>query len=199
MAHSAPSPSASAPPKWVTCSQRSACCSASRRPSPSTWSTGLPPGVTAKDLILAIIGKIGVSGGTGHVLEFRGPAIEALSMDERMTMCNMSIEAGARAGMIAPDATTFDISRGHAARAQGRRLGARARALEQTTHRCRRGFRPQRGHRCGIAGAHGHLWHPSRHGRARSRAMCPRRAMRCSRRRSRTWGSRPVSRFAMCR
>jgi 3-isopropylmalate/(R)-2-methylmalate dehydratase large subunit len=68
----------------------------------------LPKGVTAKDLILAIIGKIGVSGGTGYVLEYRGPAILAMSMDERMTMCNMSIEAGARAGMIAPDATTFE-------------------------------------------------------------------------------------------
>jgi len=67
----------------------------------------LAAGVTAKDLILAIIGKIGVSGGTGHVLEFRGAVIEAMSMDERMTICNMSIEAGARAGMIAPDATTF--------------------------------------------------------------------------------------------
>ena len=68
----------------------------------------LPRGVSAKDLILAIIGKIGVSGGTGYVLEYRGPAIEAMSMDERMTICNMSIEAGARAGMIAPDATTFE-------------------------------------------------------------------------------------------
>ena len=68
----------------------------------------LPQGVTAKDLILAIIGKIGVSGGTGYVLEYRGPAIETMSMDERMTICNMSIEAGARAGMIAPDAITFD-------------------------------------------------------------------------------------------
>jgi len=67
----------------------------------------LPRGVTAKDLILAIIGKIGVSGGTGHVLEFRGDCISAMSMDERMTICNMSIEAGARAGMIAPDATTI--------------------------------------------------------------------------------------------
>jgi len=67
----------------------------------------LGPGVTAKDLILSIIGKIGVSGGTGHVLEYRGAAIRALSMDERMTVCNMSIEAGARAGMIAPDETTF--------------------------------------------------------------------------------------------
>ncbi len=68
----------------------------------------LRPGVTAKDLILAIIGKIGVSGGTGYVLEYRGVAIRALSMDERMTICNMSIEAGARAGMIAPDQVTFD-------------------------------------------------------------------------------------------
>jgi len=67
----------------------------------------LPAGVTAKDLILAIIGKIGVSGGTGYVLEYRGPAITALSMEERMTVCNMSIEAGARAGMIAPDEVTF--------------------------------------------------------------------------------------------
>src|ERR1700689_646418 len=67
----------------------------------------LPRGVTAKDLILSVIGKIGVSGGTGHVFEYRGSAIRALSMDERMTVCNMSIEAGARAGMIAPDDTTF--------------------------------------------------------------------------------------------
>jgi 3-isopropylmalate/(R)-2-methylmalate dehydratase large subunit len=67
----------------------------------------LRPGVTAKDLILAIIGKVGVSGGTGHVFEYRGSAIRALSMDERMTVCNMSIEAGARAGMVAPDDTTF--------------------------------------------------------------------------------------------
>ena len=67
----------------------------------------LPAGVTAKDLVLAIIGRIGVNGGTGHVIEYRGPAIEALSMDERMTVCNMSIEAGARAGMVAPDETTY--------------------------------------------------------------------------------------------
>jgi 3-isopropylmalate/(R)-2-methylmalate dehydratase large subunit len=68
----------------------------------------LAPGVSAKDLVLAIIGRIGVNGGTGHVIEYRGPAIEALSMDERMTVCNMSIEAGARAGMIAPDEVTYD-------------------------------------------------------------------------------------------
>jgi 3-isopropylmalate/(R)-2-methylmalate dehydratase large subunit len=64
-------------------------------------------GVTAKDLILATIGQIGVAGATGHVVEFAGPAIEALSMEGRMTVCNMTIEAGGRAGMIAPDATTF--------------------------------------------------------------------------------------------
>ena len=68
----------------------------------------LAPGVTAKDLILHIIGTIGVNGGTGHVIEYRGSTIRGLSMDERMTVCNMSIEAGARAGLIAPDEVTFD-------------------------------------------------------------------------------------------
>src|SRR5690242_5180703 len=72
----------------------------------------LRPGVTAKDLILAIIGQIGVSGGTGHVIEYRGETIRALDMDERMTVCNMSIEAGARAGMIAPDETTYEYLSG---------------------------------------------------------------------------------------
>jgi 3-isopropylmalate/(R)-2-methylmalate dehydratase large subunit len=67
----------------------------------------LRPGVTAKDLILGIIGQLGVAGGTGYVIEYRGEAIRALDMDERMTICNMSIEAGARAGMVAPDETTF--------------------------------------------------------------------------------------------
>ena len=80
----------------------------------------LPPGVTAKDLILAIIGKIGVSGGTGHVLEYRGSTIRALSMEERMTVCNMSIEAGARAGMIAPDGTTYEYLRGRPRAPSGR-------------------------------------------------------------------------------
>jgi len=71
----------------------------------------LAEGVTAKDLILYLIGKIGTAGGTGHVLEYTGSAIRALSMEERMTVCNMSIEAGARAGLIAPDQTTFDYVR----------------------------------------------------------------------------------------
>jgi 3-isopropylmalate/(R)-2-methylmalate dehydratase large subunit len=68
---------------------------------------GLPFGLTAKDMVLAAIGRIGVSGGQGHVVEYAGPAVEALSMEGRMTVCNMSIEAGARAGMVAPDDVTF--------------------------------------------------------------------------------------------
>ena len=72
----------------------------------------LAEGVSAKDIVLAVIAKIGTGGGQGYVLEFRGSAIRALSMESRMTVCNMSIEAGARAGMIAPDETTFDYLRG---------------------------------------------------------------------------------------
>jgi 3-isopropylmalate/(R)-2-methylmalate dehydratase large subunit len=71
-----------------------------------------PEGVTAKDIILAIIGTIGTGGGIGHVIEYRGSAIRALSMEGRMTVCNMSIEAGARAGLIAPDDTTFEYLKG---------------------------------------------------------------------------------------
>ena len=70
------------------------------------------PGVSAKDLILALIGKIGTAGASGHVIEYTGDAVRALSMEERMTVCNMSIEAGARAGMVAPDEVTFDYLEG---------------------------------------------------------------------------------------
>ena len=79
----------------------------------------LRAGVGAKDLILHVIGVIGVGGGTGHVLEYRGSTIEALSMEERMTVCNMSIEAGARAGLIAPDDTTFAWLQGRKRAPQG--------------------------------------------------------------------------------
>jgi 3-isopropylmalate/(R)-2-methylmalate dehydratase large subunit len=72
----------------------------------------LKPGVTSKDIILAVIAKIGTGGGQGYVIEYRGSAISALSMESRMTVCNMSIEAGARAGLIAPDQTTFDYIKG---------------------------------------------------------------------------------------
>ncbi len=85
---------------------------------------GLPLGVMAKDLILAMIGKIGTAGGTGHVIEYAGPAIQGLSMEGRMTICNMSIEAGARAGLIAPDEITFEYIK-------GRPLAPKAGAWEQ--------------------------------------------------------------------
>jgi 3-isopropylmalate/(R)-2-methylmalate dehydratase large subunit len=91
----------------------------------------LPAGVTAKDLILAIIGKIGVNGGTGHVIEYRGAAIRAMDMESRMTICNMSIEAGARAGMIAPDETTFAYLR-------GRSRAPKAAAWDEALERWRR-------------------------------------------------------------
>jgi 3-isopropylmalate/(R)-2-methylmalate dehydratase large subunit len=79
----------------------------------------LPAGVTAKDVILRIIGTIGVGGGTGHVLEYRGSAVRGLSMEQRMTVCNMSIEAGARAGMIAPDEVTYEYLAGRPLAPQG--------------------------------------------------------------------------------
>jgi 3-isopropylmalate/(R)-2-methylmalate dehydratase large subunit len=79
----------------------------------------LKPGVTAKDIILAVIAKIGTAGGQGHVLEYRGSAIRSLTMDGRMTICNMSIEAGARAGMVAPDETTFAYLKGRAHAPEG--------------------------------------------------------------------------------
>jgi 3-isopropylmalate/(R)-2-methylmalate dehydratase large subunit len=72
----------------------------------------VPPGTTAKDIVLAIIGRLGTGGGIGHVIEYRGSAIRSLSMEGRMTVCNMSIEAGARAGMVAPDDTTFSYIEG---------------------------------------------------------------------------------------
>ena len=84
----------------------------------------LAPGVGAKDLILAVIGRIGTAGGTGHVIEYAGDAIRGLSMEGRMTVCNMSIEAGARAGLIAPDATTFEYL-------EGKPLAPKAGAWEQ--------------------------------------------------------------------
>ena len=87
-----------------------------------------PAGVTAKDIILAIIGKIGISGGTGHVAEYRGEAIRSLSMDGRMTVCNMTIEGGARAGMVAPDETTF-------AYLEGRPFVPRGKAFQEAVER----------------------------------------------------------------
>ena len=83
----------------------------------------LPAGVAAKDIILGIIGRIGIAGATGHAIEYTGKAIRALSMEGRMTVCNMSIEAGARAGMIAPDEKTFNYLQGRRFAPKGCRLG----------------------------------------------------------------------------
>jgi 3-isopropylmalate/(R)-2-methylmalate dehydratase large subunit len=90
-----------------------------------------PPGVTAKDIILAIIGKIGTGGGIGHVIEYRGSAIRALSMEGRMTVCNMSIEAGAKAGLIAPDETTFEYLKGRENAPKGDKWDAAVAAWKQ--------------------------------------------------------------------
>ena len=83
----------------------------------------LPRGVTAKDIALAVIGRIGTAGGTGYAIEFAGSAIRALSMEGRMTLCNMAIEAGARAGMVAVDDTTIDYLRGRPFAPKARRCG----------------------------------------------------------------------------
>ncbi len=90
----------------------------------------LAPGVSAKDIILALLAKIGVGGGTGHVFEYTGPAIRALTMEQRMTICNMSIEGGARAGMIAPDDTTFEYL-------AGREFSPRGKAWDEAVARWR--------------------------------------------------------------
>lgn len=82
----------------------------------------LPEGVTAKDIVLAIIGEIGTAGGTGYVIEYAGEAIRSLSMEGRMTVCNMSIEGGARAGLIAPDETTFEYIKGRPRAPKGAEL-----------------------------------------------------------------------------
>jgi len=87
----------------------------------------LPAGVTPKDVVLAIIGEIGTAGGTGYVIEYAGPVIEAMTMEGRMTVCNMSIEAGARGGLIAPDQTTFEYI-------AGRPYAPKAAAFEMATH-----------------------------------------------------------------
>jgi 3-isopropylmalate/(R)-2-methylmalate dehydratase large subunit len=90
----------------------------------------LPDGVTAKDIILAIIGEIGTAGGTGYVIEYAGEAIRALSMEGRMTVCNMSIEGGARAGLIAPGREDLRLSEGPPEIAEGRDWDAAMRYWE---------------------------------------------------------------------
>ena len=126
----------------------------------------LPQGVTAKDVILAIIGKIGTDGATGCVIEYAGSAIRSLSMEGRMTVCNMSIEAGARAGMIAPDETTFAYLEGTAILAQRRCVGQGGCRVEQVALRSRRKIRSRTGDRCSHAGSLRKLGNEPRHGRS---------------------------------
>ena len=108
-------------------------CLLQRRPKTMaiTVEGRLSEGCSAKDLILHIIGRIGVAGGTGHVIEYRGPAIEALAMEERMTVCNMSIEAGARAGLVGVDETTIEWLRGRERIPQGAAFEATAAGWRQ--------------------------------------------------------------------
>ena len=132
----------------------------------------LPDGLTAKDLVLAVIGKIGIAGGTGYAIEFAGSAIRALSMEGRMTVCNMAIEAGARSGMVAADDVDDRIPARAHVRARPRALGPRGRALALARERRGREVR-RRGHdRRGAAHAAGHLGHVAGDGRVdrRSRA-----------------------------
>ncbi len=103
----------------------------------------LPPGVTAKDIILAIIGEIGTAGGTGHVIEYCGSAIESLSMEGRMTVCNMSVEGGARAGMIAPDEKTYAYLKDRPKSPKDDFVGSGAASLGHAAQRRGRAFRPR--------------------------------------------------------
>ena len=164
-------------------------------------------GVTAKDVVLAVIAKIGTGGGQGYVIEYRGEAIEKLSMEGRMTVCNMSIEAGARAGMIAPDETTFAYLKGRAHAPDGRRLGRRRRVLEDAAHRRRRDLRRRGRHRRRRADAVRHLGHQPRPGpaavgrrsRTRRRTSVPRSTRPRPARRWNTWAWRPARRCARSR
>ena len=125
----------------------------------------LPDGVTAKDIILAIIGEIGTAGGTGYALEYAGEAIRALSMEGRMTVCNMSVEAGAKAGFIAPDEKTYAYLNGRPKAPKGKRLGRRDALLGHAALRRRRAFRPRDQARCRKAAAARDLGDQPRAGR----------------------------------
>ena len=125
-----------------------------------------PPGVTAKDMILGAIGQLGTAGGVGHVVEYTGEAVRSLSMEGRMTMCNMSIEWGAKAGLIAPDATTFAYLEGRPRRTDGRGLGGSGRALGEASVGPGRRVRHPSPRRGRLARAAGHVGDESRDGRA---------------------------------
>ncbi len=121
----------------------------------------LPDGVTPKDVILAIIAKTGTGGGQGYMVEYRGSAFEQMSMEGRMTVCNMSIEWGARAGMIAPDDVTFDYMKGRPHVPVGAGVGCRRRVLAGPAHRRRRRVRCRDRHRRGDPVAVRHVGYES--------------------------------------
>ena len=149
----------------------------------------LQDGVTAKDLVLAIIGRIGVDGGTGHVIEYFGDTIRRLDMDARMTVCNMSIEAGARAGMIAPDATTVEYLAGRPRSPVGPEWDAAVKRWLAPRRRSRCDFRQDGSARGGRDCPDGHVRHQPGHGDTdRQGRAPPQTAMRASRRRSITCG-----------
>ena len=171
-----------------------------------TVNGSLPEGVTAKDLVLTLIAHTGTGGGQGYIVEYRGQAIEELSMEARMTMCNMSIEWGAKAGLIAPDQTTFDYLAGSPRGPDRRRLGRRGRALEVAGHR--RGRRVRQGDRARRErdGAVRDLGHQPRPGRAAVARRCPTRPTSRTpttasrpRRPWSTWASSPAPRCARSR
>ena len=161
----------------------------------------LRPGVTAKDIILAVIAKIGTGGGQGYVLEYRGSAIRSLSMEGRMTICNMSIEAGARAGMVAPDQTTYDYLKGRPHAPQGADWDAAVAYWNTLAHRRRRGLRRRGLPRRERARAVRHLGHQPGPGRLAQRAGARPGRLSPTRTtapppsaRSSTWTSRPAPR-----
>ena len=125
----------------------------------------LPFGVTAKDIILDIIGKIGTDGATGYAVEYAGSVIRALSMEGRMTICNMSIEAGARAGMIAPDETTYAYLKGRRFSPAGAAWDEAVAHWKHASHRRRRSLRSRTPHRRRHPRSCGHLGNLARHAR----------------------------------
>ena len=125
----------------------------------------LPPGVTAKDIILAIIGEIGTAGGTGYALEYAGEAIRSLSMEGRMTVCNMSVEGGAKAGFIAPDEKAYDYLKDKPKAPKGKAWDQAMRYWETLALRRRRAFRPRDQAARRRAAAAGDLGHQPRAGR----------------------------------
>ena len=149
----------------------------------------LPIGVTAKDAALGVLNAIGTAGAAGHVVEYTGSVVRGFSMEQRMTLCNLTIEGGGRAGMIAPDATTFAYIKRRPYAPAGERLGRGGRRVERAAQRRGRDVRPRRHHRRGHARADGHLGHHAGAVGGGHRAR-PRPGVVRGRRRARVGGAR---------